>query len=85
MPQIGLHTVVEIGRNSIEPVADSLEEFAPFLGIKQHKRTSLVVRIKLWCGLLPSPEVSDSNVAWASGVAEVAVAARLAEHDMLVK
>ena len=75
MPQIGLHTVIEFGRYGIEPFADSLKELVAFLGVKQHKRTSLVVGVERRVGLLPSPEVGNGDVAGAMEVGEVALSA----------
>lgn len=85
MLEVGLQTVVKFCWYCIEFVLDSFEYFSTFGSIHEDKTTTLIILVKIRVSLLPSPEVSYSNVAWTCGIAEVAFAATVAEHDVLIE
>ena len=85
MLEVGLQTLVKFCRYRVEFVLDRLEYFTTFGSIHEDKTAALIILVEIRVGLLPSPEVCYGNVAWASGIAEVAFSAAVAEHDMLIE
>ena len=85
MLKVWLKAVVKFCWYRIEFVLDSFKYFTTFGSIHEDKTASLIILVEIRVGLLPSPEVCYSNVAWTSSIAKVAFSAAVAEHDMLIE
>ena len=85
MLKIGLKAIFKFGRNGIKFVFDCFEDFTAFGSIDKDKAYTFIIFVDFGGCLLPSPEVSDGDITWTSGIAEVAFAATVAEHDVLIE
>ena len=85
MLEIGLKAIFKFGRNSVKFVFDRVEDFSAFGRIDKDKAYTFIILVEIGVRLLPSPEVSDGDITWTSGIAEVTLSATVAEHDMLVE
>lgn len=85
MLKVRLETIVEFCWDDIESVLDCFKDISSFTGVDEYKTTSLVILVEIGVSFLPSPEVSKGDIAWTSGIAEMAFAATVAEHYMLIE
>ena len=85
MLEIGLKAIFKFSRNGVKFVFDRFEDFTAFGSIDKDKAYTFIIFVDIGVRLLPSPEVSDSDITWTSGIAEVTLSATVAEHYVLIE
>ena len=85
MLEIGLKAIFKYGRNGVKLVFDRFEDLSAFGRIDKNKAYTFIILVDIGVCLLPSPEVSDGDITWTSGIAKVTLSATVAEHNMLIE